>query len=525
MKASTAELQVPEHVSVDDLRARVTLQFGLHEEPERSIQRTYLDSFDWRLHAGGVVVQHLSDSRHGELIWCKLKSGAETHRLVVEQVPRFAADLPAGPFRDALARRLEMRALLPLVRIESRLSPWRVLGDEDKTVVRLELEQGRYLSPDGARSGDLGVRLHLRGVRGYDREFKRVRAMLEELLQPVSEGLYQVALRTLGRSPGDYSSKLAYRLDPEERADQAAKAIHLGLLRTLEANMDGARADLDSEFLHDLRVATRRTRSALSQIKGVFPERTVEHFKEAFAWIQRITGPTRDMDVYLLALDGYKADLPVQLRDDLEPLRDFLQAHHRSEQQLLAKELASPEFRAVLEEWRGFLEAPAPEHPSATHAARLIKAVADERIWKMYRRVWKEGRGITEASPPEFMHELRKSCKKLRYLIEFFESLYPRQMTGALVKILKGLLDNLGEFQDLEVQAHALQHFADQMTEEGRVAPATLLAMGALIGCLYVRQRAARQQFARIFAAFDTAEHNRMFRAMVRTGAIRGEAA
>ena len=42
-------------------------------------------------------------------------------------------------------------------------------------------------------------------------------------------------------------------------------------LQTLRINEDGVRKDLDSEFLHDFRVAVRRTRSALSQIKGVFP--------------------------------------------------------------------------------------------------------------------------------------------------------------------------------------------------------------------------------------------------------------
>ena len=47
-------------------------------------------------------------------------------------------------------------------------------------------------------------------------------------------------------------------------------------LDTLEANVEGTRADLDSEFLHDLRVATRRTRSALSQIKAVLPAEITE---------------------------------------------------------------------------------------------------------------------------------------------------------------------------------------------------------------------------------------------------------
>ena len=43
----------------------------------------------------------------------------------------------------------------------------------------------------------------------------------------------------------------------------------------------------------------------------------------------------------------------------------------------------------------------------------------------MYKKVLKAGRAVTADGPAEEMHELRKDCKKLRYLIEFVRSLYP----------------------------------------------------------------------------------------------------
>ena len=102
------------------------------------------------------------------------------------------------------------------------------------------------------------------------------------------------ALAAAGRVPGDYSSKLGFRLDPEQRADVTAKEILLHLLDTIEANVPGTRANLDSEFLHDLRVAVRRSRSALTQIKSVFAPEVVEDYKERLAWVGQITGPVRD---------------------------------------------------------------------------------------------------------------------------------------------------------------------------------------------------------------------------------------
>ena len=94
------------------------------------------------------------------------------------------------------------------------------------------------------------------------------------------------------------------------------------------------------------------------------------------------------------------------------------------------------------------------------NAARPIHELASRRILKMYKRVLKEGRAIGPETSPEHLHELRKSCKKLRYLIEFFVSLYSKNSAKAVIKSLKLLLDNLGNYQDLEVQAGKLRGLA-----------------------------------------------------------------
>ena len=65
----------------------------------------------------------------------------------------------------------------------------------------------------------------------------------------------------------------------------------------------------------------------------------------------------------------------------------------------------------------------------------------------------KMGTAIDDDSPAEDLHELRKVGKELRYLLEFFASLYPAEVVKPFVKTLKGLQDQLGRFQDREVQA------------------------------------------------------------------------
>ena len=155
--------------------------------------------------------------------------------------------------------------------------------------------------------------------------------------------------------------------------------------------MAGTRADIDSEFLHDLRVAVRRTRSALTQIKGVFPPEDVERFKSGFAWLGQITGPTRDMDVYLLGYEEYRDSLQEQFRGDLDPLHDFLLAHQKSAHQELVKKLNSPHFHKLLKDWRTFLETPLNDVTDTPNAERPLQEVANRRIYRIYKRVLEEG--------------------------------------------------------------------------------------------------------------------------------------
>ncbi|MBK1716884.1 CHAD domain-containing protein [Thiocystis violacea] len=303
-------------------------------------------------------------------------------------------------------------------------------------------------------------------------------------------------------------------LDPNDRAESVIKRILLGLVEVLEANVAGARSGRDSECLHDLRVATRRTRSALGQIKDLWPAERVLAYQERFTWLQRVTGPMRDLDVYLLAFDGYRESLPDSLRPRLEPLRDFLISSQERERLVLAETLDSSEFQSLMRDWRAFLTAPASTDPVAANAGRPIKAVADERIRRLVKRVRREGRAIDRDSPPTQLHELRKSCKKLRYLIEFFGSLHPQEEIRAILKPLKRLLDQLGAYQDLAVQAAHLEEIAERMGAESKASVGTLLAMGALIADLLARRQAARDRFAESFAAFDESAHWRRYKAL-----------
>ena len=107
-------------------------------------------------------------------------------------------------------------------------------------------------------------------------------------------------------------------------SDEATKIILRSLFLVIKTNEVYISKDLDTEFLHDYRVAIRRTRSALGQIKNVFPKETTSRFKKDFSFLGKLSNQLRDLDVYLLKKDAYKAMLPSILRDDIDPLFDYL---------------------------------------------------------------------------------------------------------------------------------------------------------------------------------------------------------
>ncbi len=497
-----------------DAVKQIFLALGCLENLDQGeFYQIYFDTFDWRLFAAGLLLYGEGRGRQEYLVLVDASDNAAVqHTLVCRRRPRFSQDLPSGALQQQLASVLKMRALLPITEIKTHKTLFKLRNSDRKTVVRALVEQS-ILVPE--HSGQrLKTRITLQPVRGYDDWLVAARNACDEshLLEPVAIDQLSEALAATGRQTCDYSSKLNIQLTSEMRADHATKHILLNLLNTLSANIEGTKANIDSEFLHDFRVAVRRTRSALSQIKQVFEPDVVEQFREAFNWLGQITGPTRDLDVYLLEYQSYRASLPARMCDELSPFYLFLLQAHKKEQRILRLHLEGQRFTTLHQAWHQFLQQPVPANPEAAYAAWPVKRVADQRIWRMYRRVIREGRAISPESAAKDLHELRKKCKKLRYLIEFFSSLYDADQVRPLIKILKRLLDNLGEFQDLEVHADHLHGFAAQMQQQGEVPLKTLLAMGALVGSLLQRQQMVQQAFADCFSGFDTGENRACYR-------------
>ncbi len=471
---------------------------------------TFYDTFDARIRKDGGSLSFDG----AEWTW-RGKDGSIRHRLRCGTPPDLAANVPPGSFRDALEKVVEMRRLLPLVEVREEHREIRVLDDLQKTVARLVVSQGTAREPDGSRSAALPTRLSVRALRGYEREGERIERRLAAAgLAPDPRDPLEAALQALGRTPVPYSSKLEIRLEPGMPLAKAVRAI-LGRLRdTLLANEDGVRREIDTEFLHDFRVAVRRARSLLGQVRGALPPEAQESFRAELAWLGKSTNAARDLDVWRLRLQAWRRELPEAADRSLSPLASLLASRRREIQHALLEALDSERYRRLLAEWRRLAEGPGegPEGP------RPVLPAARERIRKVYRKVRREGGAITGASPPEALHRLRIRCKKLRYLLEFFRSLFPEEEIGPLVRVFKRLQDCLGDFHDAVVQKGSLEQFARELGGGEKPPVETLLAMGRLSERLDRAAARERRRFRERFREFDGPENRARFRRILGEG-------
>jgi CHAD domain-containing protein len=306
---------------------------------------------------------------------------------------------------------------------------------------------------------------------------------------------------------GVVSAKVSVSLAYGQRADAAAAAVLRRLLDTIHANFDGALAGEDSEYLHQLRISVRRSRTVQRQLAAVFPPLELPGYRSEFRWLQRITGEARDADVYAEDFPSLRAMLPESMHADLEPLRPVLAHWRLAARGETGAALRSRRAAELLSDWERLLEV-LPERPldDRPDARAPIGMLAGQRIWRAYRRVVKLGRAIDERSPAADYHELRKKGKELRYLLELFGApLFGAEVVEPLVKSLKGLQDVLGRHQDREVQMALLRTLGAEVSTL-RGGPEALMAMGVLIDRLAADELAARADFGERFAALAEPE-------------------
>jgi CHAD domain-containing protein len=281
------------------------------------------------------------------------------------------------------------------------------------------------------------------------------------------------------------------------------------MAEVMQQNEEGVKSDIDTEFLHDFRISVRRTRSALGQIRKVLPQEVTDRFRNDFAYIGQSTNHLRDLDVYLLRKGQYHDLLPKDLRKGINPFFQHIASERTKERTRVIRFLNSTRYAEIMTEWKRYLE-DQEEEPESKNAAKPIIKLARKVIRKKYDQILRQGKAIKASSPDEALHELRLTCKKLRYLLEIFSSLFPRKKINRLINQLKKLQDNLGRFNDLIIQQDRLKEYLDQVDPHSARALDIAAAIGGLVAHLHLEQIKVRGEFRDTFNSFSRVENVRL---------------
>jgi CHAD domain-containing protein len=206
--------------------------------------------------------------------------------------------------------------------------------------------------------------------------------------------------------------------------------------------------------------------------------------------------------------------LPAALQPGLTSFFADLAIRRQAEQKKMVHALRSKKSKNILNGWKRYLASE--DRQPAPAAGKAVDVLAARIIFRRFKRVMKDGQVLDTVTPDAEVHRLRIQCKKLRYALEFFSSLYPAEDIRTLVRHLKRLQDILGAFNDSSVQQQMLRHSLEGLRTGSRRNNEWAAALGGLMQSLFQEQQELRGHFVEAFTQFSDPENTALFNELFR---------
>ncbi|MBI2684365.1 MAG: CHAD domain-containing protein [Actinobacteria bacterium] len=430
----------------------------------KSITDTYLDTPDWRLHRGGYTLR-LRETANG--VEATMKSiatatdGLRERREITETLG--AADMALlrrspGPVGSRLRLLAGRASLITLFQVATTRDRFDLVGG-DTCLAEVVLDETTIPVGVGAAPARLcrvEVEVNDGALAAVEPFVARLRSECQ--LVPAATSKFAAGLLVWGLSPPGPPDVGSLELGRDLTTGQYAFAVLRRQFRALIAREVGTRLGEDIEALHQMRVATRRLRSAMALFAPALPVRATR-LRSELAWLADILGAVRDLDVQLEEVGRWDAELDAADQGALAPVVALLTRQRGAARRNLVRGLDSRRYARLVASFSDFLRR-GPLVRSAS-ANQPIAAAAPELVALHVRAVRKRAARITRASSPGEYHALRIRCKRLRYLVEFLSPLAPTAAPPA-VRFVVVLQDLLGLHQDADVAAAAFRALADE---------------------------------------------------------------
>ena len=250
-------------------------------------------------------------------------------------------------------------------------------------------------------------------------------------------------------------------LPDDPMSEAGRKVLRFHFERMLE-HEPGTRLGEDIEELHDMRVATRRMRSAFRVFSPYFDPDVLKPFLKGLKRTGGALGSVRDLDVFMEKAQRYLDGLPEEGRSSLDPLLANWQEEREAARAQMLAYLDGKKYQQftrdfgefLLTEGAGALPVPA-DKPLPHRVCHLVPTL----IYGRYQVV----RGyetVVEDAAIETLHALRIDCKRLRYSLEFFREVLGPEAEDVIREVVI-IQDHLGNLHDADVACGLLVGFLD----------------------------------------------------------------
>jgi triphosphatase len=270
-------------------------------------------------------------------------------------------------------------------------------------------------------------------------------------------------------------------LDPEMTAGAAFTAIARNCLAQLRANEACALDGRESEGVHQMRVAVRRMRALIGACKPLLAPGAHATLGRDLRWLQRQLGPARDWDVFVeQTLTPLRTRLPDEpgLAEVARAAQALRETAHGTARAALAADRYT-RLLLTLELWldSGDWARQADGTPDVARPEQPVTLFAQGILARRHKRLHKLGGKHATLDEPD-LHRLRLLGKKMRYVAEFFRSLYPRRASRRYLAALAEIQDRLGTLNDAVVTRGLLAQIEERLGRGEGVGKATGLVLG-----------------------------------------------
>jgi triphosphatase len=296
-------------------------------------------------------------------------------------------------------------------------------------------------------------------------------------------------------------------------AGRAFALVGRACLRHLVANVPAMLAR-DGTALHQMRVALRRLRAAMSLFSPVASDDRVEAIKAELRWLAQELGPARDLDTLIVEVIR-----PLRQQHKNEPglasiSKMFTRKRLKCYRQAQAA-VQSARFRGLVLDTAEWVEtgpwSTSDDALKRAYREMPIEIYAAEQLSHRRKRIRRRGKRIAELSP-EQLHRLRIQVKKARYATDFFVSLYHgKKSAKQCAKVRSSLMqlqNSLGRLNDI-VTHKAL--FSDIIADRGKglteeQSRHRAFAAGLVIGDQHAQVQKWLDRARKAYSRFDSAK-------------------